>query len=69
MLLRKKVIVFARLGEKLDLVQFSPTTEHQFEGKVVHTGYQFLNAHYWAVDLTYISAHKIASFFTFEREI
>ena len=65
MLLRKKVIVFARLGGKLHVVQFPPTIEYQFEGKVVHTRYQFLDAHYWAVDLTYISAHKIAPFLTF----
>ena len=65
MLLRKKVIVFARLGWKLKLVQYPPTTDHQFQTIVVPTRYQNLHGQYWAVNMTFIFARKIAYFLSY----
>ena len=56
------VIPFARLGGKLKEFQFPPTTERQFDPKVVHTRYQNLHAQYWAVNITFVFALKKALF-------
>ena len=53
MLLKKKVIVFARLGGKLKVVQFPPTTEHQNQGIFVPKRYQNMHGQYWAENVTF----------------